>query len=134
MQESGLPSFWEENLKVLEGINRGLVNELLAAQRGPVSFEVEPTGASRYLCRSVHSESLTELLISRPLTSDADSGGLCEWIHPPAGHPERVSRISDRDLARNDLFIVLRMGLGNEVLDLYERLATVEMLREGNRR
>ena len=134
MDEADLPSFWEENLKTLGTINRGLAAELTNPPQGSVSYAVRPTPAGRYTCRVVESATYPSVFECCPVTRDTGSEESLEWIHPPPEDPDQVPRLHERDLVQHDLFVVVRMGLGNEVLDLYERLATVELLREGNRR
>jgi hypothetical protein len=129
-----LPSFWEENLKTLETINRGLAAELANAPQGSVLYAVKPTPPGRYTCRIADSVACRPAFEHCPVTRDTGFGESAEWIHPPPRHPDQVPRLPERDLIGHNLFIVVRMGLGNEVLDLNQRLAALELLQDRNRR
>ncbi len=132
MAPSGLHSFWEENLRSLETINPGLANQLQTAPREGIVYAVEREYGNRFLCRALKRQEHQSLFDSCPVIEGARSFAEGEWIHAP--QEEKLPALSERDLLQNDLFIVVRMGLGNEVLDLYNRLALVEFFRNRNRR
>ncbi|HPA47080.1 MAG TPA: glycosyltransferase [bacterium] len=129
-----LKSYWKANLDVLGQINPGLVNRLHSDPGGDIGYAIAPAPMGRYLCRTEQAV-LTESLYKHcPIAWGIRSDQEGEWIHPPADQRGWLPALSDRELARHDLFVIVRMGLGNEVFDCYERLLSAELLREANRR
>jgi len=132
MDQSGLRSFWEGNLGSLETINPGLAQEIRKPPKTDACYGVERMQGDRFACRAIRSTECKSIFDSCSVIEGVDFDAAGEWIHPPAR--EQLPSLSEADLIENDLFVIVRMGLGNRVLGLYDRLAIVEFLRDRNRR
>ena len=127
-------SYWKENLDTLMQINPGLVSRLRSDPGGGIGYAIAPTQTGRYLCRTQQGIPTEPLFEYCPVAWGIRSDQEGEWIHPPSDQRDWLPALSDRDLADHDLFVIVRMGLGNEVFACYERLLCAELLREANRR